>query len=58
MTGQSVSTEGEATVVVVAEVAANDADDRIISEVMSRLNTELGVKSVKWEKAPGGDIHA
>jgi len=61
MTVQSVSSEDEtagAASVVVAEVVATGAKDRLIFDVMSRLNIEPGVKSVKWEKAPSGDIHA
>jgi putative Mg2+ transporter-C (MgtC) family protein len=37
-------------VVVVAEIFSSDRNDRALQDVMSRLNIEPGVKSVRWEK--------
>jgi putative Mg2+ transporter-C (MgtC) family protein len=53
MTTQGISTEetgnsGQAT--VVADILSLEHQDRIIQEVMSRLNIEPGVKSVSWKK--------
>jgi len=61
MTVRSVSSQDEAEgggSVVVAEVVATGLRDRLVSEVMSRLNIEPGVKSVKWEKALNAEVHA
>jgi putative Mg2+ transporter-C (MgtC) family protein len=44
------SAEADQTVVI-ADVHAAERDDRAIQDVMSRLNIEPGVKSVRWEKA-------
>jgi putative Mg2+ transporter-C (MgtC) family protein len=37
-------------IVVVAEIFSTDRNDRALQDVMSRLNIEPGVKSVRWEK--------
>ena len=37
-------------VVVAAEIFSSDRNDRALQDVMSRLNIEPGVKSVRWEK--------
>jgi putative Mg2+ transporter-C (MgtC) family protein len=36
--------------VVVAEIFSSDRNDKALQDVMSRLNIEPGVKSVRWEK--------
>jgi len=43
------SAEADQTVVV-AEIFSADRNDRALQDVMSRLNIEPGVKSVRWEK--------
>jgi putative Mg2+ transporter-C (MgtC) family protein len=43
---------------VLAEVLASRASDRAMSEVMSRLNLEPGVRSVRWEKGAPIDASA
>ncbi len=61
MTVRSVSSQDEAEgggSVVVAEVLTTGLKDLSISDVMSRLNIEPGVKSVKWEKALNAEVHA
>jgi putative Mg2+ transporter-C (MgtC) family protein len=37
--------------VVVAEIFSSDQNDRALQDVMSRLNIEPGVRSVRWEKS-------
>ncbi len=61
MTVRSVSSQDDLEgggSIVVAEVLTTGLKDRLISEVMSRLNIEPGVKSVKWEKALNAEVHA
>jgi putative Mg2+ transporter-C (MgtC) family protein len=53
MTVQGISTRdtdrpGQA--VVVAEIYSTDRQDRAVQEVMTRLNIEPGVRSVRWER--------
>jgi putative Mg2+ transporter-C (MgtC) family protein len=43
------SAEADQTVVV-AEIFSSERNDRALQDVMSRLNIEPGVKSVRWEK--------
>jgi putative Mg2+ transporter-C (MgtC) family protein len=44
------SAEADQTVVV-AEIYSAERNDRALQEVMSRLNIEPSVKSVRWEKS-------
>jgi putative Mg2+ transporter-C (MgtC) family protein len=53
MTTHSISTQDSDNsddALVVADVLSMDQQDRIMQEVMSRLNIEPAVKSVRWEK--------
>jgi putative Mg2+ transporter-C (MgtC) family protein len=43
------SAEADQTIVVV-EIFSSERNDRALQDVMSRLNIEPGVKSVRWEK--------
>jgi putative Mg2+ transporter-C (MgtC) family protein len=42
--------EAEETIVV-AEIYSSERNDRALQDVMSRLNIEPGVKSVRWDKS-------
>jgi putative Mg2+ transporter-C (MgtC) family protein len=52
MTVQGISTEEERGdhAVVVADVFSVERQDRVMQEIMSRLNIEPGVKAVRWER--------
>jgi putative Mg2+ transporter-C (MgtC) family protein len=53
MTVQGISTEerpGAGDAVVVADIFSVERQDRVVQEIMTRLNLEPGVKSVRWEK--------
>jgi putative Mg2+ transporter-C (MgtC) family protein len=54
MTVHGISTQDSAEAdqtIVVAEIFSAERNDRALQDVMSRLNIEPGVKSVRWEKS-------
>ncbi len=54
MSVHGISTQDSAAAdqtIVIAEIFSPERDDRALQEVMSRLNIEPGVKSVRWEKS-------
>jgi putative Mg2+ transporter-C (MgtC) family protein len=57
MTIQSISTEetdSSDRATVVAEIFSAQRTDREMQDLISRLNIETSVRSVRWERSPGG----
>ncbi len=53
MTIHTISTQDSAEAdqtIVTAEIYSPERNDRAVQDVMSRLNVEPGVRSVRWEK--------